>query len=260
MFSIGIDVGSVSTKGVLFNGARWESVIMPTGWSPKQVGQEVLNRLCKNNDIPMDKVNRIIGTGYGRIHMPFAHKVVSEIACHSKGAHFLFPSSTGVIDIGGQDSKAMLLNTKGKVMDFVLNDKCAAGTGRFLQVTLHAMGIDFSDMDDLAQGAEPIEIGNMCAVFAETEVINLLMQDKDKREIVAGLLKSIAKRVVSMAGRINLSQDIVFTGGLANSQVLTSMMEELSAWKIHRAENPQIIGALGAAVTGFEQLLSEGEY
>ena len=259
MFTIGIDVGSVSTKGVLFDGKQWESVVMPTGWSPKQVGSEVLNRLCKTCGIPLEKIDHIIGTGYGRIHMPFSHKTVSEIACHSKGAHFLFPNSMGVIDIGGQDSKAMLLNPKGKVMDFVLNDKCAAGTGRFLQVTLHAMGVDFSEMDALAQDATPLEIGNMCAVFAETEVINLLMQDKDKKEIVAGLLKSIAKRVVSMAGRINLSGEIVFTGGLANSQVLAEMMSKLSPWKIHRAENPQIIGALGAAVLGYEQLLSEGE-
>jgi predicted CoA-substrate-specific enzyme activase len=259
LYSIGIDVGSVSTKGVIFDGDRWDSIVVPTGWTPRVVGYEVLHMLCDQWNLPLERIDRIIGTGYGRIHMPFSHKTVSEISCHGKGAHYLFPDSRGVIDIGGQDSKAMLINSKGKVIDFVLNDKCAAGTGRFLQVTLQAMGIEFLEMDALAKNAAPLEIGNMCAVFAETEVINLLMQDKPKGDIVAGLLQSIAKRIISMAGKIGLEGEVVFTGGLAHSQVLTRMMEELSRWKFRRAENPQITGALGAAVIGFEQLLNKGE-
>ncbi|MGF7184682.1 putative CoA-substrate-specific enzyme activase [Desulfitispora alkaliphila] len=252
MYTVGIDVGSVSTKGVIFDGSNWKWVVKPTGWSPKEVGAQVLDELCQLKGVMPDQLNKIVGTGYGRIHMPFSDKTVSEIACHSKGANYLFPKATGVIDVGGQDSKAMYLDQEGRVEDFVLNDKCAAGTGRFLQVTLQALGVDISEVDSFAQGARPLEIGSMCAVFAETEVLNLMVQGNDKPEIVAGILKSIAKKIVSMAGRVNLSGQVVFTGGLAKSQVLRDMLQELSGWEIVAVDNPQVTGALGAAVIANE--------
>lgn len=258
MYSVGIDIGSVSTKGVIFDGEKWDALVFPTGWMPKEMGEVVLDRLCLEKNISPSQIAKIVGTGYGRIHLPFAHKVVSELTCHGRGARHLFPNATGVIDVGGQDSKAVLLNEVGKVMDFVLNDKCAAGTGRFLQVSTQALGVDLNEIDSLAADAKALEIGSMCTVFAETEVLNLLVQGKDKADIVAGLLKSIAKKVVPMAQKIGLAGEIVFTGGLAKSTLLRDMIEEISGWKVVTAGNPQITGALGAAVIGYE-LIEKGE-
>ncbi len=252
MYSIGIDIGSVSTKGVIFDGEKWEAVVLPTGWMPKEMGEVVLDKLCKMKNIPSSEIQKIVGTGYGRIHLPFADKIVSELSCHGRGSHYLFPEATGVIDVGGQDSKAMLLNERGRVIDFVLNDKCAAGTGRFLQVATQALGVDLKEMDSLALEAEPLEIGSMCTVFAETEVLNLLMQGKAKANIVSGLLKSIANKVVPMARKVGLENEVVFTGGLANSAVLRNMIAEISGWRVKTAINPQITGALGAAVIAYE--------
>jgi predicted CoA-substrate-specific enzyme activase len=259
MIAVGIDVGSVSSKGVIFDGQDWDFVVLPTGWSPKEIGRVVFDTLCQRRNLSEREVDKIIGTGYGRIHLPFAHKIASEIACHGLGSRYLFPHAIGVIDVGGQDSKAMLLNERGKVMDFVLNDKCAAGTGRFLQVTTQALGVDLSEIDELAADAEPLAIGSMCTVFAETEVLNLLVQGRDKAEIVSGILKSIAKKVVAMAGRISIEGEIVFTGGLAKSAVLKNMLADLSGWNIRTAADPQITGALGAAVMGYEILKRELE-
>lgn len=252
MYVIGIDIGSVSTKGVIFDGVEWDSVVLSTGWMPKEMGQLVLEKLCGLKNIAPTEVVKIVGTGYGRIHLPFAHKIVSELSCHGRGANYLFPEATGVVDIGGQDSKAMLLNSKGRVIDFVLNDKCAAGTGRFLQVATQALGVELTEIDDLAANAEPLEIGSMCTVFAETEVLNLLMQGQDKANIVAGLLKSISNKVIPMAQRAGLRDVVVFTGGLAKSVVLRGMIAELSGWQIKTPLEPQITGALGAAVMAYE--------
>ena len=258
MYSIGIDIGSVSTKGVIFDGENWEAVVLPTGWMPKEMGEVVLDKLCQMKDINSSEVQKIVGTGYGRIHLPFADKIVSELSCHGRGSHFLYPEATGVIDVGGQDSKAMLLNERGRVIDFVLNDKCAAGTGRFLQVATQALGVDLAEIDELSVAAEPLEIGSMCTVFAETEVLNLLMQGKAKADIVAGLLKSIANKVVPMARKVGLEEVVVFTGGLAKSSVLKEMIAEISGWEIKTASNPQITGALGAAVIAYE-LIERGD-
>ncbi|OEF95931.1 acyl-CoA dehydratase activase [Desulfuribacillus alkaliarsenatis] len=257
--TVGIDVGSVTTKVVLFDGKSYQHVILPTGFSPKKAGEQGLQHILTRANITSSQVACIIGTGYGRVHMPYADKTVNELSCHGKGASYLYPAATGVIDIGGQDSKVMLLDTNGKVIDFLLNDKCAAGTGRFLQVTAQALGIELDEIDAMTSGQEPVEIGSMCAVFAETEVLNLIVQGKSQGEVLAGVLKSIAVRMSAMAAKLfdtgNQSGDkhIVFTGGLARSRNLCQMLAGHSGWKIHTPENPQIIGALGAAIIGYEK-------
>ena len=261
VLTVGIDVGSVSAKAVLFDGSAYEYVIIPTGFSPKTAGEDALDMLMQQTGRSRSEIAMIIGTGYGRIHMPYADKTINELACHGRGAKFLFPEAYGVIDVGGQDSKVMIVDQNGKVIDFLLNDKCAAGTGRFLQVTAQALGVELDEIDRLTYNQTPVQIGSMCAVFAETEVLNLVVQGNSQGEILAGVLHSIAVRMTAMASKLIPDQrtdmEVVFTGGLAKSSQLCRMIENASKWKVRVPEQPQIIGALGAAVAAYEEKASK---
>ena len=252
MYSIGIDSGSVATKGILFDGERIvEKIVLPTGWSPKNASLEVYEKLAC--DINKDEIIKVIGTGYGRVSMDFVDKKVTEIACHAKGIHFLNNNIRTILDIGGQDSKVINLDNDGNVSNFIMNDKCAAGTGRFLQVTSNLLGSDVESIDKLAEGAMPQDISSMCTVFAESEIISLLAKNTSKESIAAGILQSIANRSKSMLSRIDILDDIAFTGGVAKSNVLVNMIEENLGKKIFIADDTQIIGALGAAIIGYKK-------
>ena len=251
MYSVGIDSGSVATKGVLFDGSNIvKKIIIPTGWSPKCASLEVYNKLTK--DIEKSDIKKVIGTGYGRVSMDFVDKKVTEITCHAKGVHFLNNNIKTILDIGGQDSKVINLDNDGNVSNFIMNDKCAAGTGRFLQVTSNLLGTDVGSIDGLAKGAEPEIISSMCTVFAESEIISLLAKSVSKESIAAGILQSIANRSKSMLSRIDILDEIAFTGGVAKCSVLVNMIEESLNKKIYIAEDTQIIGALGAAIIGYK--------
>ncbi|MBC8630361.1 2-hydroxyglutaryl-CoA dehydratase [[Eubacterium] tenue] len=252
MYSVGIDSGSVATKGVLFDGNNIiKKIIIPTGWSPKYASLEVYNKLTK--DIEKSDIKKVIGTGYGRVSMDFVDKKVTEITCHAKGVYFLNNNIKTILDIGGQDSKVINLDNDGNVSNFIMNDKCAAGTGRFLQVTSNLLGTDVGSIDDLAKGAEPEIISSMCTVFAESEIISLLAKSVSKESIAAGILQSIANRSKSMLSRIDILDEIAFTGGVAKCSVLANMIEESLNKKIYIAEDTQIIGALGAAIIGYKK-------
>ncbi len=250
MFTVGIDVGSITTKAVMLNGKAWQSVIMPTGCSPRQTGQEAFENLLKKTGLTREDVDYIIGTGYGRISLPFIDKAVTEITCHAKGAHYLVQGTDMVIDIGGQDSKVIVTDGHGNVTDFAMNDKCAAGTGRFLQVMAAALGVDVSELSELSNGAEPVQISSMCTVFAESEVISLLAQGVAKERIIAGIHRSVASRIVAMAERLGKGALITFTGGVAkNAGVKEFLCRELEKDIIVTPES-QLAGALGAALLG----------
>ncbi|WP_270647240.1 acyl-CoA dehydratase activase [Paeniclostridium hominis] len=252
MYSVGIDSGSVATKGVLFDGNNIiKKIIIPTGWSPKYASLEVYNKLTK--DIEKSDIKKVIGTGYGRVSMDFVDKKVTEITCHAKGVYFLNNNIKTILDIGGQDSKVINLDNDGNVSNFIMNDKCAAGTGRFLQVTSNLLGTDVDSIDDLAKGAKPEIISSMCTVFAESEIISLLAKSVSKESIAAGILQSIANRSKSMLSRIDILDEIAFTGGVAKCSALVNMIEESLNKKIYIAEDTQIIGALGAAIIGYKK-------
>lgn len=252
MYSIGIDSGSVATKGVLFDGDKIiKKVVIPTGWSPKNASLDVYEKLTEN--IEKDSVRKVIGTGYGRVSMDFVDKKVTEITCHAKGIHFLNNNIRTILDIGGQDSKVINLDNDGNVSNFIMNDKCAAGTGRFLQVTSNLLGSDVENIDKLAKDAVPQDISSMCTVFAESEIISLLAKNVSKESIAAGILQSIANRSNSMLSRIDLIDEIAFTGGVAKSNILVTMIEKVLNKKIFIAEDTQIIGALGAAIIGYKK-------
>jgi len=253
MFTVGIDVGSVTTKAVLLNGKDWRYVVRPTGCSPRQAGKEAFEELLGRDGLAQEDISGVIGTGYGRISLPFIDKAVTEITCHARGAHHLLAGADMVIDIGGQDSKVILTDGQGNVVNFAMNDKCAAGTGRFLEVIAAALGADVSELADLARGAEPVQISSMCTVFAESEVISLLAQGMNKGRIIAGIHRSVACRVAAMAERLGKGERIIFTGGVAkNDGVKEFLSRELDRETVVLPES-QLAGALGAALLAREK-------
>lgn len=248
MYYVGIDVGSVAAKAVLIeDGKILAKIIRPTGWSPKEAGREVFDAVLAEAGVSEDQVAGIVGTGYGRVALDFIDKAVTEITCHALGANYFFPNNNLVIDIGGQDSKAILVNPNGKVLNFVMNDKCAAGTGRFLQVIAMTLGLEVSQLKDLPN-AEPSAINSMCTVFAESEVVSLLAQGVSKERIVSGLYQSIARRTSSMASSLEPVQGVIFTGGVAKIPGMQAALSKALNCPVDVPEDPQIIGALGAAI------------
>lgn len=247
----GIDIGSVAAKAVIYepkNGCLgW--AILPTGWNPREAGEAVLAQACINAGVMRTDINYIAGTGYGRISLPFAHKTLTEITCHARGAAYLFPNTEVVVDIGGQDSKVIRINSQGTVLDFVMNDKCAAGTGRFLQVLAGILDMPLEELSLAAARGKPASISSMCAVFAETEIVGLLARGISPDDIAAGVYLSIVRRVKTLASRIPPQGSWTFTGGLATSSSFAQMLAIELEQEVHIPEQPQIVGALGAALT-----------
>jgi len=248
MITVGIDVGSITTKAVLLNGDQWQSLVLPTGWSPRDTGQSAFELILAKSNLTREDISYVVGTGYGRISLPFIDKAITEITCHARGAQHLVNGTDMVIDIGGQDSKVILIDEKGNVVNFVMNDKCAAGTGRFLQVMAAVLGADVSELAALAKGAEPVQISSMCTVFAESEVVSLLAQGIPKERIIAGIHRSVASRVVSMAERLGRGERITFTGGVARNDGVRAFLAKELGREVTVAPEPELAGALGAAL------------
>ena len=248
MVSVGIDIGSTATKAVVFDGGIRGRAVVPTGWEPREAALSALRDALLQADIAEGQVGGIVGTGYGRISLPIFDRRVTEITCHARGAHHLCPATRTVIDIGGQDSKVIALDEGGMVSDFIMNDKCAAGTGRFLQVMAGVLDETLDGLGSLAAGAEPVSLSSMCAVFAESEIIGLLAKGLEKERIAAGILDTIARRVQGLAGRIALRDTVTFTGGTANNPAICRVIAAHLGVKLHVPEDPQFVGALGAAL------------
>lgn len=253
-YSIGIDIGSICTKGAFFDGERLFTEVIPTGWNLRESGENILKGLLEISGISdRDKI-LITATGYGRDSIPSASKKVTEITCHAKGAHYFNSEVRTVIDVGGQDSKAISIGEKGQVLEFIMNDRCAAGTGRFLQVMSHVLGKEVDELEDLARGAEPVTINSMCAVFAESEVISLLAQGISIESIAAGILESTAGKIIHLTGRINIEDHIIFTGGVSQNSIIRSALGTKIGRSVSTHPQGQFAGAVGAALIGFENL------
>lgn len=252
MIAIGIDIGSVAAKGYLINNDSHYRALIPTGWSPREAGRTVIERLLAASGLELEQVERIYVTGYGRVAFDQADKTVTEIKCHARGIAELYPGVRTIIDIGGQDSKVIRIGEQGRVLDFAMNDKCAAGTGRFLQVMATALGLDVSELGDAEDPGQMQTISSMCTVFAESEIIGSLARGSPKGEIIAGLHQSVGKRVAAMARRMGIKEQVALTGGVAiNPGVKRALEEEIGA-KIMVPEACQYTGALGAALLAFE--------
>lgn len=250
MITAGIDVGSSATKAVIFDGGVLSRTVIPTGWNPREAGAAAFEEALRKAGLRRSDVACVIGTGYGRISLPFIDKKVTEITCHARGAAYLFPDTRTVIDIGGQDSKAISVDEGGTVADFVMNDKCAAGTGRFLQVMTGVLDITLDELGQLARDTEPAALNSMCTVFAESEIIGLLAQGVSKGAIAAGIIGTIASRLKSLTGRIPYREESTFTGGVAKNKEVCALLSRQLGIGFNVPEEPQFVGALGAALLG----------
>ncbi len=250
MLSVGIDVGSITTKAaVVQDGNLISDRVMLTGYNAQDAGTKVYEDIIADLGIKASAVDKIIATGYGRKSVVIADKAVTEITCHAVGAHYLNPAVRSIIDIGGQDSKAIVVDENGGVMDFAMNDKCAAGTGRFLEVMARALEVDINDFGEVSLQADtPAKISSLCTVFAESEVISLISKGEKRENIIAGIHESIAARVVAMAGRIGLAAPLMMTGGVAKNKGVVKALENKTGHGIEVSQKAQVTGAIGAAL------------
>ena len=248
---LGIDVGSVSTDAVLLddNCKIIASSVLCSGFDHAKAIQLATNNVCTLAEIDYHDIKAIVSTGYGRRTVKNASKTITEISCHAKGMHYQNKDIRMLIDIGGQDSKIILLGKDGDVKTFIMNDKCAAGTGRFLEVMAHAMGVDISLFGEISANASKAQsINNVCTVFAETEVISLIAQGFPKEEIIAGIHKAVADRVLNMASSIGLVTPVALSGGVAKNLGIIKVIRQKIGEEVYIPHNPQIIGAIGAAL------------
>lgn len=247
----GVDIGSRSIEVVLFDGAQVvESGVADTGSRPRENAEDLLKRVLGNAGIGIDSIKATVATGYGRNYFQGANRTMSEILCHAAGISYLFPDARTVIDIGGQDSKMISLDRQGKPVDFSMNDRCAAGTGKFIEMTGASLGVPVEDMHKLVKDhRESVEISTMCAVFAESEIIGLLQSGTSVPTILRGVFNSVARRTLGLAGRGPVVQRLVFTGGVAMNAGVVEAVSLEAGVEVSVPDDPRITGALGAAIT-----------
>ena len=246
----GVDIGSTMTKVVIMNQAIVASVIGPTGPEHRKLANRVMEEALVGAKLSFDDITYVVATGYGRINVPFADKQITEISCHARGVSYLLPEARTVIDIGGQDCKAIKLSN-GRAVDFVMNDRCAAGTGRFLEVTAEGLGVKLDDMGRLSLAAKnKVEIGSTCTVFAAQEVVAKLSAGVPLSDIIAGLHEAIATRIYGMARRLKIEREVALTGGGAKNIGLVRALEAKLGYPVLVPPEPLLTGAIGAALLG----------
>ena len=249
----GIDIGSTMTKAVILNHGIVASIIGPTGPEQRRLANKVMEEALSQAALPLKAMTYIVATGYGRINVPFADKQITEITCHAKGITRLFPKAKTIIDIGGQDVKGIKIDTTGKITDFVMNDKCAAGSGRFIEVIADTLGVSLDQVGDLSlQSKNPAKISNICTIWAQQEVAASLAQGIPISDLLAGVHYSLADRICRMVNRLRVEDDVVVTGGGAKNRGLLKALSEQLGLEVLVPEEPLITGALGAAWMGKE--------
>ncbi len=247
---MGVDIGSTTSKAVILNegGEQIARAVINVGTGtsgPDQAVEQVLQQA----GVKREQIKKCVVTGYGRMTFQGADKQVTEITCHAKGVSHLVPDAATIIDIGGQDAKVIRLNEKGHVENFAMNEKCAAGTGRFLEVMARVLECRLEDLSHLAaKGKDGVTISSICTVFAESEMISQLSEGKSREDVALGAHRSIAKRIAGLAGRVGVQPVVVMSGGTALNENLVDAVAQAIDTQIDRLQDPQIVGALGAAV------------
>lgn len=256
MLYAGIDAGSRAIKAVVLDADTLEVVASAThdqGIEQEALAKDLFQRLLRDIGQSEEAVARIVATGYGRNLVGFAHTTITEITCHACGVRHLAPDAMTILEVGGQDSKLIRLDANGTVRDFAMNDRCAAGTGRFLEVIASRLEVKLEDLGAMAAKSQtPAAISSMCVVFAETEIVGLLASGVPPADIVAGVQASIAKRVTAMVGR-SVEEPVLFTGGVALIPGMAAAMQTALNRPVRVAPQPQMTGALGAAVLASRQ-------
>jgi predicted CoA-substrate-specific enzyme activase len=250
MRTAGIDIGSITAKAAIVeDGGILGTKIIFTGYNAEAAGVKVYEDLLSESGLDTSSIAKIVSTGYGRNSVKFADKTFTEIMAHAAGAYLLNPKIRTIIDIGGQDSKAIALDEKGKVRNFVMNDKCAAGTGRFLEVMARALEVNLDEFGAMSlQSKLPSKISSLCTVFAESEVISLIARGEKRPDIIAGIHESIAARVSSMIARVGVAEPVMITGGVARNAGVVDALERKLGVKIAVSSYAQVNGAIGAAI------------
>ncbi len=255
----GVDVGSTQTKAVIVEengGVRMVArSLLDTGANVQKAAENGFVAACREAGISRQQVGFVVGTGYGRYKIVFGNTQMTEITCHARGAHFLFPNTRTVIDMGGQDSKAISLGDGGEVRDFVMNDKCAAGTGRFLANAADVMGIGLDRVGPLSlEGKQPVKITTVCTVFVESDILSYLAQGKKPADILSGVHLAIARRTVSLARRVPIEPAITLTGGVARNIGMVHALEEVLGKKLQVSPEAHFTGAIGAALFALDKM------
>ncbi len=265
MYCLGCDLGSTTGKAVLLDvrDGRADVVawaVEPSGFVPSQTARLAVGRACERAGVAFGDVAASCCTGYGRENVDFVPRNVSEISCHARGAHFFLPRARTVVDVGGQDVKVVALSKAGKVLDFAMNDKCAAGTGRFFEMMARTLRVEIAELGAMALlSSEPAQISSTCSVFAESEVISCINKGVDRNDIAGGIHVSIARRLTAMVNRMGLVEDVVLTGGCAKNPGLKKALEGMLGVGVATLPcDPQINGAVGAALYAYEDGRPEG--
>ncbi|MBF0120088.1 MAG: 2-hydroxyglutaryl-CoA dehydratase [Desulfobacterales bacterium] len=258
MITAGCDVGSQTAKAVIWDGEKIiGQAITASRAKPEEAGIEALNRAMQAAEISKNQIQKIVATGYGKELLGFANSTESEIVCHAKGAFHKIPSARTIIDIGGQDAKAIKLDGSGQVKRYIYNDKCAAGTGRFLQIMAEALDVKLEEMGEIGKkSTEKIIISNQCVIFAETEVVSLINSGKSVPDILNALHTAVANRVAAMAKSLGgIEPDVVMTGGVAKNSGVFFALSEANKFPLLKFDglDPQLSGALGAALIAAEK-------
>ena len=258
MYFAGVDIGSTMTKIVLTdaNGKLVSAIKGPTGPEHRQLANEVMKTALEKANLQLDDISYVVATGYGRLNVPFADRQITELTCHATGVSSLFPHTRTAIDIGGQDAKCMKISN-GKLVDFAMNDKCAAGTGRFLEIISATLGFKLEDMGAISlTSTKKVQISNFCTIFAQQEVVSHLSEGANVEDIVAGLHDALASRVAALALRLKVEPDVVLTGGVAKNAGIVRAMKENLGCELLVPEDPLLTGAMGAALLA-KQLSAE---
>lgn len=260
VYAAGVDVGSTQAKACILDSKR-EIVALAlgqTGAHVEKAAKEVFKKATLEARLDEKDISYIIGTGYGRFKVTFGDDQITEISCHAKGAQLMFPNTRTVIDMGGQDTKVIKTGENGEVLDFAMNDKCAAGTGRFLQAAAEVMKMTLDEIGEASLRAKrPIKMTTVCTVFVEQDIIAYLAQNCKPEDILAGVHKSIAARTISLARRTGLEPEITFTGGVARNVGMVRALEEALQSKINISKESHYMGAIGAALFALERALQK---
>jgi predicted CoA-substrate-specific enzyme activase len=256
MLVAGVDVGSTATKAILMD--RESRIagrgLVPTGANVVRAAERAFREALDGAGSEENEVEFAVGTGYGRYRVPFGDAQVTEIACHAKGAHHLFPNTRTIIDIGGQDTKGIRVSPTGEVADFVMNDKCAAGTGRFLDAAAHTLNLPLDEIGPLSlRSQDSLRITNVCAVFVESEIMAHLAKGRKVEDILRGVHQAIAGRSVALLRRIGIEAEVTFTGGVSRNAGMVAALEEKLGGRLNVCSDAQFTGAIGAAIFALEK-------
>ncbi len=248
---VGIDIGSTASK-VAVRGEKNMFFVLPTGWSSKETCQKIEEKLKEEGVDVLSEDTKVVATGYGRVAVEFADHVITEITCHARGGREMAGDNCSIIDVGGQDTKVIVVE-HGMVQDFLMNDKCSAGTGKFLEIMANRLGVTLQELFDLAADGTVLPISSLCTVFAESEVINYIGEGRRREDIAAGVVDSVAAKVAQLSQRKTLSDKVILTGGLSDSEYFTKILSAKVNHAVDSTENGRYAGALGAALLAEEK-------